>query len=269
MFGFGEKTGIELPSESTGVVAGKRHTEEYLKGIVAMRIANVAGYNWEDLGGEEKDIYRDTAQFFMDNTDIESILKGFKDLGIEIDRDTAYNTFYRYIKDNRWTEGKTLSAAIGQAENTFTPIQMASYTATLANGGTRYKTYLVDRVEDVEGNIITKTEPEVLDTIEIDPINHKAIMEGMRAVVSNSYEGIYGTGARYFKDFPIDIGGKTGTSQFKGHDPYAWFVSFAPFNDPEIAVAVVIGQGGHGSYASLVCRSIYEEYFGLEENVVQ
>lgn len=269
MFGFGEKTGIELPGESTGVVAGKTHTEEYLKSIVAIRIANAAGTDWKELDEEQKKVYRDTAQEFIDNCEMESIEKGLKDLGIEMERRVAYDLFYRYISDNRWTEGKTLSAAIGQAENTFTPIQMASYMATLVNGGTRYKTYLVDRVESVDGKIITKTEPEILDTIPIDPANHRALMDGMRAVVSNSYEGIYGTGSKYFKDFPIAVGGKTGTAQFKGHDPYAWFVSFAPFDDPEIAVAVVIGQGGHASYASLVCRSIYEQYFELEENVVQ
>ena len=269
MFGFGEKTGIELPGESTGVVAGKTHTEEYLKSVVAVRIANAAGKDWKELEKEQKNLYRDTAQQFIDNCDMESIENGLKDLGIEIESRVVYDIFYRYISDNRWTEGKTLSAAIGQAENTFTPIQMASYMATLANGGTRYKTYLVDRVESVDGEVITKTEPEILNTIPIDPANHKALMDGMRAVVSNSYEGIYGTGSKYFRDFPIAVGGKTGTSQFKGHDPYAWFVSFAPFDDPEIAVAVVIGQGGHGSYASLICRSIYEQYFELEENVVQ
>ena len=269
MFGFGEKTGIELPGEAVGTVAGKSHTENYLRSIVSRRIASLAGENWGDLETEQKDIYMDIAQSFIDQTDLQYIQERFEELNIEADRETVYDRIYRYISDNRWTDGKTLSAAIGQAENTATPLQMASYMATLANGGTRYRAYLVDRVEDTEGEVLLKNEPEVLEKVPMDEKNHRAIMEGMRAVVSNSYEGIYGTGARYFRDFPIAIGGKTGTAQFKGHDPYAWFVSFAPFDDPEIAVAVVIGQGGHGSYASIVCRAIYEEYFELGENMVQ
>ncbi len=269
LFGFGDKTGIELPNEAVGSIAGRNHTEQYLKEIVAMRIANLTGQSWKDVNKAHRSQYRDMAQSFIDNTNLKYIQGELEKLGIEVDRDTVYNKFYRYISDNRWTDGKTLSAAIGQAENTMTPLQMASYMATLANGGTRYRAHLVDRVEDVDGKIILKNEPEVLGKISIDPDNHRAIMEGMRAVVSDSYEGIYGTGSRYFRDFPVAIGGKTGTAQFKGHDAYAWFVSFAPFDDPEIAVAVVIGQGGHGSYASLVCKSIYEEYFGLSKNVVQ
>lgn len=269
MFGFGQKTGIELPNEAIGTVAGKTHTENYLKSIVSQRIANLAGEDWSALEEEQKDIYMNKAQSFIENTELQYIQEELENLGIKVDRETIYDKIYRYINDNRWTDGKTLSAAIGQAENTATPLQMASYVATLANGGTRYRAYLVDKVEDIEGNSILKKEPEILEKISMNEENHRAIMEGMRAVVSNSYEGIYGTGAKYFMDFPIAIGGKTGTAQFKGHDPYAWFVSFAPFEDPEIAVAVVIGQGGHGSYASLVCRAIYEEYFGLSKNVVQ
>ena len=269
MFGLGEKTGIELPGEAEGVVAGKTHTNEYLKNIVSLRLADAAGHSWGELDNEQKESYRKTAQQFVDTGDWKTIEKGLETLNIDIGTQKAYDIFYRYINDNKWMEGKTLSAAIGQAENTFTPIQMASYMATLANGGTRYKTYLVDRVEDVDGDTILRNEPQILGTISIDSANHKALMEGMRAVVSDSYEDIYGTGSRYFRDFPIEIGGKTGTSQFKGHDPYAWFVSFAPFDNPEIAVAIMIGQGGSGSYAALVCREIYEHYFELEESVVQ
>lgn len=154
-------------------------------------------------------------------------------------------------------------SSIGQGMNTFTPMQLASYVSTLANGGTRYKLHYVDKITNTDGEVIEKFDPEVLDTIEMKDSTIATIREGMYK--ANNEEG--GTAARVFANFPIKTGGKTGTADFKTNQtdvaraPYATYVSFAPLDDPEIAFVGVIYDGGHGSSTAPVAKAVYEAYF--------
>ncbi|MGL5415216.1 MAG: penicillin-binding transpeptidase domain-containing protein [Clostridium sp.] len=154
-------------------------------------------------------------------------------------------------------------AAIGQGINNFTPVQLASYISTLANGGTRYKLHLVDEVTTPDGKVIKKEEPQVLEQLNLNKTDLAAVKEGMRR--ANDSEG--GTAESVFGNFPIETAGKTGTADYAenqrdfGRSPYATYVSFAPFNDPEIAFVGVIYDGGHGGYTANVARSTYEAYF--------
>lgn len=156
-----------------------------------------------------------------------------------------------------------LNAAIGQGNNEFNLLQLGNYIATIANGGTRYKTYLVDKILDPNGNLLEETKPEILDTIKMSEENYKAVREGM--MLTNSE----GTAKAAFEGFVIDTAGKTGSATYKengvqekvGRTSYATYVGFAPANNPEIAVAVIIYDGGHGGWAAPVARAIYEEYF--------
>ena len=154
-------------------------------------------------------------------------------------------------------------ASIGQGMNNFTPMQLVSYISTLANGGTRYKLHLVDKITDNDGNIVQEFKPEVLNTVSISKSTQKAIKEGMKAV-NNTQEG---TAAAAFSGFPIQTAGKTGTADFatdqreKGRSPYATYVSYAPADDPQIAVVAVVFDGGHGSNIASVVRAVYEAYF--------
>lgn len=155
-----------------------------------------------------------------------------------------------------WQPGDTLQVAIGQSDNNFTPLQLANYIATLANGGTRYKAHLIKEVRDSEtGEIISQTEPEVQSTIDISPENRKAVLEGMRNVVE------LGTASNVFEGFEIPIGGKTGTAEVAGGSDNAIFVAFAPYDKPTIAVCAVIEHGVHGSSAGRAVRAVLEEYF--------
>ncbi|EGT3616707.1 penicillin-binding protein [Clostridium perfringens] len=152
-------------------------------------------------------------------------------------------------------------SAIGQSISNFTPVQLASYVATLANGGTRYKTHLVDKITDAQGNLVEEFKPEVLNKVDMSKATLDAIKEGMRRVeATGTASGVMGT-------FPIATAGKTGTATFRndqsdyGRTDYGVYISFAPLDKPKIAVATVIYDGGHGYYGAAVARAIYETYY--------
>ncbi|WP_297418638.1 penicillin-binding transpeptidase domain-containing protein [Clostridium sp.] len=154
-------------------------------------------------------------------------------------------------------------AAIGQGMNNFTPLQLVSYIATLANGGTRYKLHLVDKITDNDGKVVQEFKPEVLNTVSISKATQEAVKKGMTAV--NNEEG--GTASTTFAGFPIKTAGKTGTADFatdqreNGRSPYATYVSYAPADDPEIAVVAVVFDGGHGSNIAPAVKAVYDAYF--------
>ena len=207
-FGLGKKTGIELPSEATGIINEKKQGEV-------------------------------------------------------------------------WNPGYTIAAAIGQRNNQFTPIQMAKYTCMLANGGKVVNPTLIKAIRNVDGTEVNKTEYEAYfnerlgikeetnDGITINPENLKTILEGMRSVTSESG----GTAYSYFKNFNIEVGGKTGSAQ-AGDDSnvnaktHAWFIGFAPFDEPEIAVVILVENGGHGGYTAEAARDVMAQYFGMNANQV-
>lgn len=152
-------------------------------------------------------------------------------------------------------------SAIGQSISNFTPVQLASYVATLANGGTRYKTHLVDRITDAQGNLVEEFKPEVLNKVDMSKATLDAVKEGMRRVNAE------GSAQFIMSKFPIATAGKTGTATFRndqsdfGRTDYGVYISFAPLDNPKIAVATVLYDGGHGYYGASIARAIYETYF--------
>ena len=177
-----------------------------------------------------------------------------------------------------WNEGNVLSAAIGQENNQFTPIQMAKYTSIIANGGKNIDVTILKSIVDANGNEIPKeeietylqekmgiTKEEQTENLSFQSQNVQAVLEGMRGVTSESG----GTAYAYFRGFNIEVGGKTGSAQ-TGDDAVtnAWFVGFAPFDKPEIAVVVMVENGQHGGYTAEVARDIIAEYFGMNATKV-
>lgn len=166
---------------------------------------------------------------------------------------------YREKIDSIWYPGDTLQAAIGQSDHLFTPIQLANYVATLANGGTRYKLHLIKEVKsETDSKTILKNEPEVVATVNISDENYKAIIDGMKAVSET------GTASNVFADYPIPVGGKTGTASVPVGTANALFVAVAPLDDPQIAIAIVIEHGGHGNYAAPIAKNIISYYMQLD-----
>ena len=164
---------------------------------------------------------------------------------------------------NIWNPGNTLQAAIGQSDNTFTPIQLCMYTGTLVNGGTRYRAHLLKEVKSYpSGEVVASVEPEVLDVIEFKPGILPTIKSAMKDVVES------GSAARIFRKYDISVGGKTGTAQVGGErSDNALFIGFAPYDEPKIAVTVVIEQGANGTDAAYTAKAIYDTYLKGEEYI--
>ncbi|MGH4125913.1 MAG: penicillin-binding transpeptidase domain-containing protein [Clostridium sp.] len=153
-------------------------------------------------------------------------------------------------------------AAIGQGHDEFTPLQLANYMATVVNGGNRYEMHLVDKSLDPDGKIIKETRPVVLEKTNVSANTIDIIKESMLEVTTK------GTASSTFKDFLIPSGGKTGSATFNdvtqtalGRTSYGYYIGFAPYEKPEIAVCVVGFDGGHGGWMTPVAKAIYEQYF--------
>ena len=161
-----------------------------------------------------------------------------------------------------WYPGNTLQAAIGQGNTLITPLQLANYVATIANGGTRYKPHLLKSVKaHDDGTVIAEGKAEVVETISMQPQNWAAVMEGMERVTEE------GSASNVFKDFFVKVGGKTGTAELSKGSNNGVFVAFAPFDNPEIALAVVIEHGTAGNRAAPVAKAVFEQYFQTKEIV--
>lgn len=160
------------------------------------------------------------------------------------------------IIKERWYIGDSYHSSIGQGFISATPMQLANYTAALANGGKLYSPRVVSRVKksDGEEEIIS---PQIIRQNFVAPDVMNVVREGMRQTVTS------GT-AQSLKDLPIEVAGKTGTAEFgteKGKS-HSWFISFAPYNNPEIAMVVLVEGGGEGNSKSVpITKDVYNWYF--------
>ena len=155
----------------------------------------------------------------------------------------------------RWRPARILAAAIGQGDTAVSVMQMANVIAAITQNGLRYTPSLVLSLPQSTGI----TSPHVACEAFLDANDVAAVMDGMREVV------LTGTARNAFTGCTLSVGAKTGTAQSTGRDAFAWFVAYAPAEKPRIAVAVMIAQGGHGSYAAPVARAILEAYFASGE----
>lgn len=193
----------------------------------------------------------------------------------------------RHPEDPTWYRSQNLSVSIGQDDNQFTPLQMANFTAALANGGTLYRPRVVKGLTGPDGRVLLNFQPEVISRVKASPKTLAEVRKGMLAVTqyNPTWRGVdnnYGTSAHLFTDFTqrareatgreIKVGAKTGTAETgrKDEAAFGWFTAFAPYDKPEIAIAVFVRHGGGGSLAAgPVARAILDEYFGLNKPKVQ
>ena len=160
-----------------------------------------------------------------------------------------------------WYDGLLLSAAIGQGTTECTPIQLANYIVTLVNGGNRYPVHLLKTVKTSDySQVVEEYSAEPLDSINISEENLETVKEGMGLMASE------GSVAKYFKDLPVKVGAKTGTAQVGSAtaESNAVFVCFAPYDDPEIAISIVVERGGSGTELGAIAADIVSAYFGSE-----
>ena len=249
------------------------------------------GHGWLNVSGA---IEKSCNFFFYETSDrmgIDTLVKyasyfGLgKKTGIELQSETSGQLASKETKaklregtnDTNWNPGDTLQAAIGQGDNEFSPLQMARYISMLANGGKKLDVRIVKTIRNADRSEVSKDEinkfvnkklgleENTEEDLQINEQNLDAVLEGMRSVTSDSG----GTAYVRFKDFNVTVGGKTGSAEAPNNKVHAWFVGFAPFENPEIAIVVMVENGGHGNYTAEVVRDIMAEYFGMNTQGVE
>ena len=228
-------------------------------------------HGWENMG----EALRDSCNIFFytlaDRMGIDLINKyaamfGLgQSTGIELPEDTGLvaSPATSQALGQQWYDGLLLSAAIGQGDTLCTPLQLANYIATLVNGGTRYEAHLLKTVKSSDySQVILEKEPEALDTIDISRENLDTVKYGIYLL------GTEGSVASYFKDLPVTVGAKTGTAQVGSEtaESNAVFVCFAPYEDPEIAIALVVEHGGSGTSVAAIAADILAAYFSADSS---
>lgn len=238
-FGMAEKTGIELPGEESGVVPGPD-----------TKLQQRLVYLNKDSKDKVKEIEQKYNDLLAKTTD-ENQRKDL--LGKRSDELRAIQW------DLDWHDYDTIISSIGQGDNRYTPLELANYAAAIANGETRYKPYLVQKVTDPSGNVLLENAPVEIGHINVSPETLAVVRQGMHEVTQPPD----GTANGFFVGFP-PVAAKTGTAEVSGHDNHAVFVAFAPYDNPEIAVAVVMEFAGHGGTAAgPVAEDMLAAYFGL------
>jgi penicillin-binding protein 2 len=162
------------------------------------------------------------------------------------------------VQGEEWYPGDTLQSSIGQLLHLYTPLQLANYAATIANRGTRMKLTLVDEILDYAQNtVIQPFSPQVAEVLEDTPLEaFESVIRGMVAASTGTANGTFG-------GYPITVASKTGTPETE-ELPNSVFIAFAPAEDPEIAICVVIEKGWHGYTGAPVAKALFDEYFGVE-----
>ncbi|MCQ1528471.1 penicillin-binding protein 2 [Lutispora saccharofermentans] len=273
-YGFGQYTGIELPFESKGMIEGPAHKQSIYEGYIESYLTYTV--KLQDAEAKKKIkamIYEKPSEGQTSYQFYRDMKKRIRELGVTEDK--AIDKIIWYITESKYRPGDVLNAAIGQGLNNVTPIQLAAYVATVANGGTRYKPYIVSKIIAHDGSIKMEKKPEVVETLDVSPSDMEAIRKGMFAV-TNEYGG---TARSTFAGSKVTIAGKTGTAEagkyrpdpknnpklYAQYNDHSWFVGFAPYDKPEIAVVAVVFQGGFGSGSAPIARAIIEEYLASED----
>ncbi len=163
---------------------------------------------------------------------------------------------------NTWYGGLLLTASIGQGDTLCTPLQMTNYIATLVNGGYHYTPHLLRSVKSNDySQTLYDSQPTGANRLDLDPENLEAVKYGMWRVANDPESSVY----RYFQDLPVEVGAKTGTAQVASElEADAVLVCFAPYDEPQIAITLVVEGGGSGGYLARAAAEIIRYYFSVE-----
>lgn len=190
--------------------------------------------------------------------------------GIEIGERTGVMTSDAFTQEHFGRDmyaGETLQAGIGQSYSEFTPLQLAEYCAAIANGGLRHSASILKSVHSYDfSKVVYQRGAELLSTVEAEPDYFETVRRGMRGVANDP---INGSAYNIFSDASYPVAAKTGTAQRgEGQTNNAVFICFAPYENPEIAVAVVIEKGNAGSSLARIARTILDYYFAFKDSTV-
>ena len=257
-FGLGVESGVDLPGEAKGIAPSAEWKKAY--------------FGPTYVKARDKKLAIIEAEYA---TKLEQTTDALSRQKLQRKRDAEKNAveveYKQKVYENvDWKVYDSFNNSIGQGYNSYTPLQLANYTATLVNGGKRYSPYVVDKLLDpITGEVTQQYHPKVINTVTISPAILAAVKQGMRAVVTGEGDDA-GTASEIFTDLPEFSGGaKTGTAQLGnvnttlGKTYNGVFVAFAPYDNPQIAFAGVVefGESG-GSTAGYVAKAAFMKYFG-------
>ncbi len=243
--GLGQKTGVDIMGESDGMLDSQTLSDASTIRKALLQMKSL-------LPNVDEAKATEAIRALLINPSVSRAQALFTPLGFS---NAQCKSLYDTIDLWRWRPARILAAAIGQGDTSVTVMQMANAIAAITQNGLRYTPYLVLSVPGSSGITSSKVESEAF----LDANDVAAVMNGMREAV------LSGTAKNAFEGCTLSVGAKTGTAQSTGRDAFAWFVAYAPADKPRIAVAVMIAQGGHGSYAAPVARAILEAYFSSGE----
>lgn len=162
----------------------------------------------------------------------------------------------RSASGGSWWDADTVEAAVGQSDNQFTPLQLATYAATIANNGTRLKSHVVDKITNYgRDKVISETKAQQVENIGVNQSYIDYVKAAMHSVAAA------GTASSVFRNYGIPIAAKTGTAVLTPHSDNVTFIAFAPYDHPQIAVAVVLEHGATGKYSMAVAKDALDAYF--------
>lgn len=173
--------------------------------------------------------------------------------------DAAWKKSYNdnYPEYQTWLPGDTVNMAIGQGDMLATPLQVLATYAGIANDGTVMRPHILRKVLGSDGTTVLGPSKEVAFEPEVSKKNVRVMQQALREVTTR------GTAVGAFRGFPVDVAGKTGTAEVAGKDDFAWYVGYAPADNPKYAVVVTVEEGGHGgSVAAPAARQIFASLFG-------
>lgn len=283
---------FKMVTAIAGLETGNITTKEKINDVGAYKYADLTVHCWNRSGHgylAVSDAIKHSCNYFFYETgkrtginDLSRYAKYFglgRKTGVELlGEEAGYVASPETSKllNHEWYGGLTLVASIGQGDNSFSTLQMAKYTSMIANGGKDIDVTIIKSIIDAYGNEVPRSEiqkfvnerlglkEEETEKLEIKPETITAVKEGMRGVTSESGGTAYST----FRGFNIEVGGKTGSATINEKKTNAWFVGFAPFDEPEIAVVIMVENGAHGSYTAEVARDIIAEYFGMNADKI-
>ena len=283
LFGLTSKTGIDLPGEVRSVVGSQNTLYDPSRPVneanqdtsLPIIVFNSIKTHLKNCGASRNIEYDDErlsvcAKRLMDmavNYNESEWLEHMRTILMEelnMTKEMVYlqsviGDTYNYMNDIKWGGGQTILTGIGQSVTVLTPIAVARYVCTVANNGYLYNVSLIDSITSPEGEILSQREPTLIHRLDYSDDYLPYIREGMKGVVDES-----GTAKKYFRNWPYreQIAAKTGTAQVTSIDleNNAWFVCFAPYENPEIAVACFIPNGYSGSEASKAPRDFIGWY---------
>jgi penicillin-binding protein 2 len=278
-FGLNSKTGIEIdiPQETSGGVPSidgkKLNIRVYLRMFLEANIERYLEEGYQIDAGMKNEIVEEIVSWVDRDEPLTrgEVYDGLKALRLNPEKMNDYNVplgdiiKYSYLNQAVWNVGDNLNISIGQGNNAYTTMQMANYIATIANGGYKHNVSVVKEIKSYDGKNSEYIPLRESERVSLTDYNYLDIVkEGMRLVSLDD-------SAKPFSKFPVGVGSKTGTAQNQGinpdtgkpYDDFAWYVAFAPYDDPQIAVACILFEGGSGRYPIPIVREVIGEYLKL------